>query len=380
MDIDGDDEPVLDMNDVMRRAVALKTERLRRTRASYEAAPPFVRGTLATDRDENYVELRKKPLAARVTFANKLLNYAKALVREQAHEDALEAYTDALAAFCHFERPSGTESTETLTYVDYLEDDERQSEGVNMVKRVMLNASACLMNIDLSKHAKEIEWATTQALRADNACATAYYRRGRARATMTDEEKVEQALNDFKRAVDLDRGEKRYVRALAEHSKEVAKTTKVRRAIFEKMFSSTSAIFDADEAKNETIAKNASDEEVDRVLRDENLLAKAREMGFDVDADDFRRELASRVREELHESRRERAEKLGLNLDDNDVKRAIEYFKFSRRDGDLDTRSQFFARFVVRALVVLIIARVVYVAHKLATSSFDSLDAYEVMD
>ena len=380
MGVDGDDEPVLDVNDAMHRAVALKAERLRRTRASYEAAPVFVRDTLATDRDENYVELRKKPLAARVSFANKLLDDAKALVREEAHEDALEAYTDALAAFCHFERPSGTESTETLTYVDYLEDDERQSEGVEMVKRIMLNASACLMNIDLRKHAKAVEWATTQALRADTACAAAYYRRGRARATMTEEGTVEQALEDFKRAMDLDPGEKRYVRAFAEHSREVVKTTEVRRAVFGKMFSGSSAIYADDEANDETVAKSTVDEEVERVLLDERLLAKAREMGFDVDADDFRREFASRVRDEVHDSRRERAKELGLNLDDDDVKRAIEYFERSRRGGDSDASSRIFARFVARALMVLVVARVAYVVHKIATSPFDSLDAHGVMD
>lgn len=378
MSVDGDDEPVIDMNDAMHRAVALKAERLRRTRASYEAAPVFVRDTLATDRDENYVELRKKPLAARLTFANKLLDDAKALVREEAHEDALEAYTDALAAFCHFERPSGTESTETLTYVDYLEDDERQSEGVEMVKRIMLNASACLMNIDLRKHAKAVEWATTRALRADAACAAAYYRRGRARTMMTEEGTVEQALDDFKRAVDLDPGEKRYVRALAEHSREVMKTTEVQRAVFGKMFSGASAIYADDKAT--TVAKSTVDEEVERVLLDESLLVKAQEMGFNVDADDFRRELASRVRDEVHDSRRERAKELGLNLDDDDVKRAIEYFERSRRGGDSDASSQTFARFVARALIVLVVARFVYVVHKIATSPIDSLDVRGVMD
>ena len=195
---------------------------------------------------------------------------------------------------------------------------------------------------------------------------------------MTEEGTVEQALDDFKRAVDLDPGEKRYVRALAEHSREVMKTTEVQRAVFGKMFSGASAIYADDKAT--TVAKSTVDEEVERVLLDESLLVKAQEMGFNVDADDFRRELASRVRDEVHDSRRERAKELGLNLDDDDIKRAIEYFERSRRGGDSDASSQTFARFVARALIVLVVARVVYVVHKIATSPIDSLDVRGVMD
>ena len=49
-----------------------------------------------------------------------------------------------------------------MTYVDHLS--QGSIEGAKMVKRIMLNASACLMNADLGKNASEIEWATTQAL------------------------------------------------------------------------------------------------------------------------------------------------------------------------------------------------------------------------
>ena len=63
------------------------------------------------------------------------------------------------------------ESTAEVTYVDHLS--QGSIEGAKMVKRIMLNASACLMNADLGKNASEIEWATTQALRADAASAVA---------------------------------------------------------------------------------------------------------------------------------------------------------------------------------------------------------------
>ena len=46
-----DDEPVVDFNETLRRAVELKARRLAETRAEYEAAPRFVKDTLTTDRD-----------------------------------------------------------------------------------------------------------------------------------------------------------------------------------------------------------------------------------------------------------------------------------------------------------------------------------------
>ena len=100
-----DDEPVVDFNETLRRAVELKARRLAETRAEYEAAPRFVKDTLTTDRDEKYVALRADTVDARVAFAEDVIERANEAARGGLYDDALEGCTDALAAFCYFERP-----------------------------------------------------------------------------------------------------------------------------------------------------------------------------------------------------------------------------------------------------------------------------------
>lgn len=124
MSVDGDDEFVIDMNDVMYCVVVFKVEWLWCMWVLYEVVLVFVWDMFVMDWDENYVELWKKLLVVCLMFVNKFFDDVKVLVWEEVYEDVLEAYIDVLAVFCYFERSSGIESIEMLMYVDYFEDDE----------------------------------------------------------------------------------------------------------------------------------------------------------------------------------------------------------------------------------------------------------------
>lgn len=375
-----DDEPVVDFNETLRRAVELKARRLAETRAEYEAAPRFVKDTLTTDRDEKYVALRADTVDARVAFAEDVIERANEAARGGLYDDALEGCTDALAAFCYFERPPGVESTTEVTYVDHLS--QGSIEGAKMVKRIMLNASACLMNADLGKNASEIEWATTQALRADAASAVAHYRRGCARATMVDEHAMEKALGDFRRAVALDPDEKRYARALSECARRVAAAKSASRAMFGKIFSSDKAIYDGiDESEDAhvlTKRKCDAEDEVARVLRDESLKSKAREMGFDVDSEAFQSEFAALIRKEIDSNIHRETRTFGLKSCVEWISRAFGFVDI----GEAGTRSESSdfrassSRLVVYASAAILVARLTYVVYALLTKQ--SLESVRV--
>jgi len=363
-----DDEPVVDFNEALRRAVELKARRLAETRAEYEAAPRFVKDTLTTDRDEKYVALRAETVDARVAFAEDVIERVNEAARGGLYDEALEGCTDALAAFCYFERPPGVESTGEVTYVDHLS--QGSIEGAKMVKRIMLNASACLMNADLGKNASEIEWATTQALRADNASAVAHYRRGCARATMVDEHAMEKALDDFRRAVALDPDEKRYARALSECARRVAAAKLASRAMFGKIFSSDTGIYDdidgPEDASMLNKRKSDADNEVARVLRDESLKSKARELGFDVDSEAFQSEFAALIRKEIDSNTRHETTSFGLKSCVEWLSRAFGFINVGSRSESSDVRSSP-SRIVVYASATIFLARLTYVVYVLLT-------------
>ena len=375
--VDESERGRIDVNECLRRAVEIKAKQLSDARREYEEAPEFVKQTISRDRDAAYDAVRGSSIHERALFASDLIERANSLTRGNEHEEALELYSDALAVFCHFARPSGTESTSRLVYVDHLEG-STTDEGAEAVKRIMLNASACMMNENLSKRAREIEWATTQALRIDASCAAAYFRRAKARASMDGESAMEKAMSDFKRAAELEPREKKYARALEEHGKALSAERNRQRAVFQRMFSPDRAIYEVDddeEALNEDEVSDDVDAEIKRMLLDAELKAKARAMGFDVESVAFREEFATRVREELDAKRHSRAQSLGLNLDDDQVKGAIEYFERKRRANERanglaprDSQGGQIARYFTKALLVVLVARIAYMIHVLLTA------------
>lgn len=372
-----DERERIDVKECLRRAVEIKAKQLSDARREYEEAPEFVKQTLARDRDAVYDAVRGSSMRERVAFASELIERANALTRAKENDEALELYSDALAVFCHFARPSGTESTSQLIYVDHLEG-STTDEGVEVVKRIMLNASACMMNNNLASRAREIEWATTQALRADASCAVAYYRRGKARACMDGENAMAKAISDFKRAIELDPGEKKYARALEDHEKVLSAERRRQRTVFQRMFSRDRPIYEVDDAGvalTDNKINDDIDSDIERILLDSDLKAKAKEMGFDVESTAFREEFTARVREELYATRHSRAQSLGLNLDDDQVKSTIEFFERKRRANERrvalttrDSHSIRIAHYFTKALLIVIVARIAYVIYVILTA------------
>jgi magnesium-dependent phosphatase 1 len=136
-------------------------------------------------------------------------------------------------------------------------------------------------------------------------------------------------------------------------------------------------------------AVERSDVEIHRILADESIKAKVQEMGFDLHDERFRAEFASRIREEVHNDRMRRAEELGLDLEDKDVKRAIEFFETQRRQRERDgsfidgihiSGGARWRSYIAPALMVFIFARVAFVVHKLVSTPLLSNDVYDAYD
>jgi tetratricopeptide (TPR) repeat protein len=367
------------------RAVDIKRAMLADARREYEEAPSFVRCTVIHDEfDARYQAVRALSTHERAEFSRKYIAQANEAVVDELYDDAMEHYTDALAVFCYFARGEGA-STSTLAYTDYLEDDDGDDEGREIVKTIMLNASACLMNKDLKTHAKDVVWACGHALRVDERSAKAYYRRGKALAAL---EEHEQAMKDLKRAVELAPDDAQYARTLAQCTRVHVHREQQARRVFGKMFNAGAPLYD--DANNDEKTSPLTSErsmsgtlpyesevsnEVERVLRDEDLMEKARAMGFDVDEDAFREELAARVREQILRDKLERAKDLGIDLNDERVKQAMDFFDrqkakanvHGRRDA-LNSLASTWTSYVSPALLTLIFCRVAYVIITLITS------------
>lgn len=367
------------------RAVEIKQAMLADRRRAYDEAPAFVQHTVIHDEfDARYHAVRALSTHERAEFSRKYIAQANEAVVDELYDDAMEHYTDALAAFCYFARGEGA-STSTLTYTDYLKDDGGDDEGRDIVKTIMLNASACLMNRDLKTHARDVVWACGQALRVDARSAKAYYRRGRALVALEEHEK---AMNDLKRAVELAPDDVQYARTLAQCTRAHVQREREERRVFGKMFNASTPLYDekgddnhaptstSDRSKTGPLPFDSEvSNEVERVLLDAELMEKARAMGFDVADDKFREELAARVREQILRDKLERAKDLGIDLNDERVKQAVEFFDRQKANANLPSHraasnsfASMWTSYVSPALLVLIFCRVLYVIITLVTS------------
>jgi len=370
-----DEEEVIDVPRALRYAAEVKKRAISAQRREYEEAPRFVQHTVVTDSDAEYVAVRSSSLENRCAFAKNYIEKGNQAAASMLFDEALECYTDALAAFCYFEREDGLSSSK-MKYNDYLNEPTSSKEGRNIVKQIMLNASACLMNSGLASNALEIDWVCSQALRVDEHCAKAYYRRGRARSHLHDEDSDERSLSDLRRAAGLAPEEEAYARALSVALRSTSKAKDARREMFTKMFSGAEGIYkgaECDNTKMVGIKHSVRDAVLDELLGSAELREKATSMGFNVEDAQFREQFAALVDDELRVSRTKRAEELGIDLEDDQVKRAVDFFEDKRRRASISESSRELASNVSLTsllpslFVVLVCIRVAFVAYKLIT-------------
>jgi magnesium-dependent phosphatase 1 len=379
-----DEEEIIDVPRALHYAAEVKRRAISAQRREYEEAPRFVQHTVVTDIDAEYVAVRSSSLENRCAFAKNYIEKGNQAAASMLFDEALECYTDALAAFCYFEREDGLSSSK-MKYNDYLNEPTSSEEGRNIVKQIMLNASACLMNSDLTSNALEIDWACSQALRVDECCAKAYYRRGRARSRLHDEASDERSLSDLRSAAGLAPEEEEYARALSAALRSTTKTKDARREMFSKMFSGAEGIYKGAECeKTEMVGAehSARDAVVDEMLASAHLREKATSMGFDVEDAQFREQFAALVDDELRASRTKRAEVLGIDLEDDQVKRAVDFFEAKRRKASVSESSReltsnvSLTSLLPSVFVVFVCIRVAFVAYKLITRPLPPLEEF----
>ena len=114
-----DEEEVIDVPRALRYAAEVKKRAISAQRREYEEAPRFVQHTVVTDSDAEYVAVRSSSLENRCAFAKNYIEKGNQAAASMLFDEALECYTDALAAFCYFEREDGLSSSK-MKYNDYL--------------------------------------------------------------------------------------------------------------------------------------------------------------------------------------------------------------------------------------------------------------------
>lgn len=152
--------------------------------------------------------------------------------------------------------------------------------------------------------------------------------------------------------------------------------------MFGKIFSSDKAIYDGiDESEDAhvlTERKCDAEDEVARVLRDESLKSKAREMGFDVDSEAFQSEFAALIRKEIDSNIHRETRTFGLKSCVEWISRAFGFVDI----GEAGTRSESSdfrassSRLVVYASAAILVARLTYVVYALLTKQ--SLESVRV--
>ena len=152
--------------------------------------------------------------------------------------------------------------------------------------------------------------------------------------------------------------------------------------MFGKIFSSDKAIYDGiDESEDAhvlTKRKCDAEDEVARVLRDESLKSKAREMGFDVDSEAFQSEFAALIRKEIDSNIHRETRTFGLKSCVEWISRAFGFVDI----GEAGTRSESSdfrassSRLVVYASAAILVARLTYVVYALLTKQ--SLESVRV--
>ena len=152
--------------------------------------------------------------------------------------------------------------------------------------------------------------------------------------------------------------------------------------MFGKIFSSDKAIYDGiDESEDThvlTKRKCDAEDEVARVLLDESLKSKAREMGFDVDSEAFQSEFAALIRKEIDSNIHRETRTFGLKSCVEWISRAFGFVDI----GEAGTRSKSSdfrassSRLVVYASAAILVARLTYVVYALLTKQ--SLESVRV--
>jgi hypothetical protein len=112
------------------------------------------------------------------------------------------------------------------------------------------------------------------------------------------------------------------------------------------------------------------------------LREKATSMGFDVEDAQFREQFAALVDDELRASRTKRAEVLGIDLEDDQVKRAVDFFEAKRRKASVSESSReltsnvSLTSLLPSVFVVFVCIRVAFVAYKLITRPLPPLEEF----
>lgn len=257
------------MDDVMGKAVRLKSAQIKAERPIYESSPAFYRCTLFLVKD--LAEQRKLPIDERLEVAGAMKDAGNGRYAQGALEEAYREYTRALGCVRYFEpteanwRDGFTDATLREVFVQDLCHAPRQALRLH---ELLL---ACYLNIAQVRLAERREYAEAvaacdEAIALDPSCAKAYFRRARARYEPLSSTSVEQelALKDLAMAARLAPADAIIRRELERLRAEERAQRDKERSTFDGLFARGPALYDEEEERKYVARRQREEAEAEK--------------------------------------------------------------------------------------------------------------------
>ena len=311
----------------------MKTAQLKDKRREWEASPDFMKNTMAYDKDDTLVALRKDgTVREKIDHATPAKARGNELYAEGLYEDAMSEYTKAIAVFRYWNRETVGNEQNLVCFKDDETTTPTDPAARAFVSSVLLNASACMAKIDAARdpdtpptHVDGIVWTCTEVLNIDDACVKAYYRRAIALASAGSSVALEKAVKDLARAARLAPSDALVRDALRKHRSEYDTQCAKDRKTYGGAFKTKDGLYTKEDEESMCAAAEAKCKEIDamREMSDDEIKARARARGIDLDDAKVRKQFEDRARARHDAEMAAKAREFGIDLSDPDVKKML---------------------------------------------------------
>jgi hypothetical protein len=326
----------------MRKASEMKAAQMKDKRRAWEASPEFMKNTMTFDKDESYVKMRESAsVAEKIAFAEPIKDEGNDLFAKGKYAQAMAKYTAAVAVFRYWNRTHhGNEQNIVKHYDDEALSGDERTAAHGLIRSIYLNAAQCMKKGNMADGSREIIWTCTEVLEIDPDSAKAYYRRAMAHAEGDTSHTLELAVRDLTRANLLAPNDATIRHALHVHRSSHVTQRAKDKAAYGGVFNSRDGLYSAAERSGGAVGThdssqgksegNQTNEDGDpaltafRNMSEQELKARCKAIGVDLDNPRVQRELANRAKARKEEELKAKAREMGIDLGDPAVRKMLE--------------------------------------------------------